>query len=117
MTTRERDTRGQEQDAKGGSKNEKCFENFDCLGNYAFYNEASLTSVIIGSGTTSIGAYVFYGDTKITAIDIPASIISIGNYAFYQWSSTQTINLQGRTDTTGMTLGTGWNGSAKIAYS
>ena len=52
------------------------------IGNYAFYNCSSLTSVTIGNGVTSIGDEAFRGCRSLTSIDIPNSVTSIGNYAF-----------------------------------
>jgi DUF971 family protein len=52
------------------------------IGANAFYNNARLTSVTIGSGVTSIGESAFYGCTGLTSVTIPDSVTSIGQYAF-----------------------------------
>ncbi|MBQ4586901.1 MAG: leucine-rich repeat protein [Clostridia bacterium] len=53
------------------------------IGNSAFKNCDSLTSVIIGDSVTSIGESAFEGCTSLTSITIPDSVTSIGYSAFY----------------------------------
>ena len=53
------------------------------IGNYAFENCGSLTSIRIPDSVTSIGSYAFYGCIWLESIIIPDSVTSIGNYAFY----------------------------------
>ena len=52
------------------------------IGNYAFYNCSSLTSVTIGNSVTSIGKYAFMFCSLLTSISIPDSVTSIGDWAF-----------------------------------
>ena len=52
------------------------------IGGDVFHGCASLKSVTIGNGVTSIGAYAFYGCTSLTTITIPDSVTSIGDFAF-----------------------------------
>ena len=52
------------------------------IGNSAFENCSSLTSVTISSGVISIGNQAFQGCTSLTSITIPNSVTSIGYYAF-----------------------------------
>ncbi|MBO5749261.1 MAG: leucine-rich repeat domain-containing protein, partial [Muribaculaceae bacterium] len=52
------------------------------IGNYAFYRCSSLTSVVIGNSVTSIGYDAFYDCSGLTSIEIPNSVTSIGNWAF-----------------------------------
>ena len=54
------------------------------IGDRAFYECESLTSIGIPSGVTSIGANAFYACVCLTSIDIPDSVTSIGNRAFEQ---------------------------------
>ena len=52
------------------------------IGDRAFYNCTSLTSIEIPESVTSIGSSVFYNCTSLTSIEIPESVTSIGNSAF-----------------------------------
>ena len=52
------------------------------IGNYAFCNCTSLTSVTIGNSVTSIGSSAFDGCSSLTSITIPDSVTSIGSNLF-----------------------------------
>ena len=59
------------------------------MSNYQYYSAApwsgyasSLTSVVIGSGVTSIGDYAFRNMPAITSVDIPDTVTYIGYNAF-----------------------------------
>jgi hypothetical protein len=52
------------------------------IGQYAFYNCTSLTSVTIGNSVTSIGNRAFSNCTNLTSIIIPNSVTSIEEFAF-----------------------------------
>lgn len=52
------------------------------IGDYAFYNCTSLTSVTIQNSVTSIGGAAFRGCTSLTSIEIPSSVTKIGGGAF-----------------------------------
>ncbi|OAV40062.1 leucine-rich repeat protein [Clostridium saccharobutylicum] len=52
------------------------------IGDDAFRNWSSLTSITIPSSVTSIGNAAFYGCNSLKSITIPDSVTSIGNVAF-----------------------------------
>ena len=52
------------------------------IGNRAFSDHSSLTSVTIPDSVTSIDAYAFSCCTGLTSVTIPNSVTSIGDYAF-----------------------------------
>ena len=52
------------------------------IGNSAFYNCSSLTSVTIPNTVRNIGSYAFDGCTNLTSVTIPNSVTLIGDYAF-----------------------------------
>lgn len=53
----------------GGSKT----INASTIGFYAFYNCASLTSILLGSNVSNIGSHAFYGGLNLTSITIEAT--------------------------------------------
>ena len=57
------------------------------IGNSAFYNCSSLTSVTIGSSVTAIKDSAFEYCSSLKTITIPDSVTSIGSSAFYNCSS------------------------------
>ena len=63
------------------------------IGNSAFNECISLTSITIPDSVTSIGTYAFSGCRSLTSITIPDSVTSIGSYAFYNCKNLTTISL------------------------
>ena len=61
------------------------------IGNYAFENCHSITSIIIPDSVISIGENAFYNCTSLINVMIPDSVSSIGNYTFYGCSSLSNI--------------------------
>ncbi len=57
-------------------------ESVTSIGDYAFHLCTSLTSVTIPESVTSIGETAFYACTSLTSITIPESVTSIGEGAF-----------------------------------
>ena len=53
-----------------------------CIGNCAFKDCSSLASVTIPDSVASIGVYAFCGCTSLKSVTIPDSVTSIGGYAF-----------------------------------
>jgi hypothetical protein len=65
------------------------------IGNIAFRNCYSLTSVIIGNNVTSIGNWAFDGCHSLTNMTIPDSVTRIGGFAFRGCSSLKSITFEG----------------------
>ena len=63
------------------------------IGDHAFENWASLTSITIPDSVTSIGAMAFYYCLSLTSITIPNSVTSIGNGAFENCISLTSITI------------------------
>lgn len=63
------------------------------IGDRAFYNCISFSSIIIPNSLQSIGNYAFYGCSSLTGIFIPDSVQSIGEAAFYNCSALSSINI------------------------
>ncbi len=57
------------------------------IGNRAFMNNRTITSVTIPSGVTTIEDYAFYYNDALTSVVFPDTIESIGNYGFGYCSS------------------------------
>ena len=65
------------------------------IGNMAFKNCSSLTSVIIGNNVTSIGRGAFEGCHSLTNVTIPDSVTRIGSVAFRDCRSLKSITFEG----------------------
>ena len=65
------------------------------IGDYAFYRCLSLASVNIPDGVTSIGNSAFYDCTGLTSVDIPDSVTSIGDGAFFRCSGLTSVTIPG----------------------
>ncbi|MBR4029537.1 MAG: leucine-rich repeat protein [Alistipes sp.] len=63
------------------------------IGWSAFYGCRSLTSVTIGNSVTTIGQYAFYDCNKLTSVTIPDSVTTIGNNAFQYCSSLTSVTI------------------------
>jgi hypothetical protein len=65
------------------------------IGEKAFRNCTSLTSITIPESVTSIGDYAFGGCTSLSSITIPGSVTSIGKYTFRNCTSLTLIAFNG----------------------
>ena len=63
------------------------------IGDSAFYDCKSLTSINIPNSVTNIGDEAFWGCESLTNINIPNSVTNIGRDAFYYCSSLTNINI------------------------
>ena len=63
------------------------------IGNGAFSECRSLTSVDIPDGVTSIGGYAFASCYSLTSVTIPGSVTSIGNLAFASCDSLTSVTI------------------------
>ena len=63
------------------------------IGGMAFYNCSALTSVTLGTSVTSIGGGAFNGCSSLTSITLPNSVTSIGDGAFEYCSSLTSITI------------------------
>ncbi len=63
------------------------------IGDEAFYDCDSLTTITIPDSVTSIGEYAFLHCSNLTSITIPASVTSIGYNAFRSCSQLTTVTL------------------------
>ena len=63
------------------------------IGNFAFSGCTSLTSVTIPSSVANIGLGVFNGCTSLTSVTIPSSVTNIGNVAFNGCTSLTSVTI------------------------
>ena len=63
------------------------------IGNYAFSNCTSLTNITIPDSVTVIGRTAFNNCTSLTSITIPDSVTSIGDYAFIDCTSLTNVTI------------------------
>ena len=63
------------------------------IGEGAFYECSSLTSVTIPNSVTSIGESAFYRCSSLTSVTIPNSVTSIGESAFYRCSNLTSVTI------------------------
>ena len=63
--------------------------------------KASITSVVIESGVTSIGEYAFKQCISLASVTIPTSVTNIGKSAFEQCSSLTTIDIPASVESIG----------------
>ncbi len=76
-----------------GCKNTTIPNSVTTIGNYAFYECSSLTSINIPNSVTYTGSYTFQNCTSLTIVNIPNSVTTIGYGTFWGCTSLTTINI------------------------
>ncbi|WP_179516464.1 leucine-rich repeat protein, partial [Clostridium saccharobutylicum] len=84
------------------------------IGDDAFRNWSSLTSITIPSSVTSIGNSAFSRCSGLTSITIPSSVTSIGNSAFYGCSGLTSITIPSSVTSIGIGTFSGCSGLTSI---
>ena len=64
------------------------------IGNYAFRNCSNLTTITIPDSVTTIGWDAFYGCSSLTSVTIPDSVTEIENLAFCGCSNLTCVNIK-----------------------
>ena len=78
---------------KGSVKKVVIKDGVTSIGNFAFHNCTSLTSITILDSVTSIELAAFNNCNNLTSITIPGSVTSIGTVAFYNCSGLTSITI------------------------
>ena len=92
-------------------------DNLNSIGNGAFAACEKMSEINLPENLTHIGDSAFSSCKSIKSITIPKSVSYIGQSAFYNWTSEQTIYIQGRSEAPS-TWNKEWqkNCSAKIVW-
>lgn len=59
----------------------------------AFYNQSTMTKVVLPATVQTIGANAFRACTALTGINLPEGITSLGNYTFYGCTALKNVRL------------------------
>ena len=86
----------------------------ESIGNLAFYECSSLTSITIPNSVTSIGKQAFSGCSGLTSITIPNSVTSIGIETFRRCSGLTSITIPKNVTSIGASAFSGCTGLASI---
>ncbi len=62
-------------------------EDITGIGDYCFYNNRNINTVVLNDNIKTIGNYAFAYCSNLRNFDFPSSLISIGNYAFVSCGS------------------------------
>ncbi len=63
------------------------------IGNEAFYNCASLTTITLPKSVTTIGQKAFYSCSALTTVNIPQGVTAIEDYTFYRCPALSSVTL------------------------
>ena len=78
---------------------------FSSYSSAPWYNQhASVTSIVLPEGLTSIGTYAFYNFSALESVSIPASVTSVGSNAFHKCTALKEITF-GQTVSDSLTIG------------
>ncbi|MBO5095828.1 MAG: leucine-rich repeat protein [Bacilli bacterium] len=86
--------------------------NVEKIGEFAF-SDAGIETITMSQKLKTIERYAFAGN-HLTNIVLPQTIQEIGARAFSE--ATGTITMKGRTNLSGLTLGSNWEGNATVVY-
>lgn len=76
-------------------ESDRILKNVKIIGGYSF-RDATMSSLILPQGLTSIGEVAFYNCENLISLTIPSGVTSIGRYAFYV-SPLETIRIENPT--------------------
>jgi hypothetical protein len=68
-------------------------EEYTSIGEYAFLNCSSLTSITISNSITGIEDFAFWYCTNLTSITLPNSVTSIGDMAFWHCDGLTSVTI------------------------
>ena len=90
-------------------------EGVTAIGQFAFSDCVSLTSVRIPSSVTTIGNAAFYGCSSLTSVNIPSSVTRIGNAAFYNCPKLDAVVIPGSVTSLSYSLFYGCTGLTSVS--
>ncbi len=82
-------------------ENMYCFSQKDAIGDWAFRDCTTLTSVTIPNSVTSIGFYAFRNCTRLTSVVISNRVTSIGSGAFFGCTGLTSVTIPNTVTTIG----------------